>query len=144
MYRAGKPIDASCFALLIDPRAQTITYANAGHRFPYHVGASGLGVLARAGCLLGDSGTTTYRETSAAIAPGDVVVLFTDGLIQTQNADGVAYGERRLQKVLKQRLETDAGARDAIVRSLEEHKGDQPFADDTGLLVVRVDEGAGA
>lgn len=139
LYRSRNPVHTSCFAVLIDPGASTVEYANAGHTIPYHLKRDGsLGVLKGAGPLLGDEATASYKSTQLAIAPGEAFVFYTDGLIKTHGADGAPYGERRLQKLLKSATGTPALVRTQILGSIDEHRGSAPHTDDAALLVVRV------
>ena len=127
------------FALLIDLGAGRVTHANAGHSFPYHVRSDGLGVLSGAGPLLGDEAKATYKEGSVPVAAGNLLVLFTNGLIEARDNAGNAYGERRLQKVLKVANGRPVDVRDALLESIDQHRGANPRRDDAGLLVVRID-----
>lgn len=140
LYRSRNAVHTSCFALLIDRGEGKVHYANAGHHFPYHVrGTAGLGALSGSGPLLGDEAKATYKEGTAAIDAGHYLVLFTDGLIKAQDNAGVAYEERRLQKVLKIANGDAVDVRDAILSSIDQHRGANARTDDAGLLVIRID-----
>jgi serine phosphatase RsbU (regulator of sigma subunit) len=141
LYRSRNSVHTSCFALLVDRGAGTVSWANAGHPFAYHVKPGGLGVLSGAGPLLGDEAKAVYREQQAPVSAGDSLVLFTNGLIQAHNASGKAYGERALQKVLKSANGAPAEIRDAILESIDQHRGEgggQAASDDAALLVVGI------
>src|SRR5262249_25584293 len=49
LFRPQRPIHMTCFAAVFDARAGQVSYANAGHVFPYHMSAGGLGVLGGSG-----------------------------------------------------------------------------------------------
>src|SRR4029453_2324771 len=83
----------TCFASIIDPKAHTITYANAGHNFPYlfrhGVGeANEFQVLMSRGNRLGDLEESTYAEKSHPLQAGDVLVWYTDGIVECENERG--------------------------------------------------------
>ncbi len=138
LYRSRNPVHASCFALAVDAAAGTVSWANAGHPFPYHRRGGTLGVLSGSGPLLGDEAQPSYKSNQAPFNAGDVLVLFTDGLVKAQDLDGVAYGERRLQKVLKGIGDVaPAQARMQLLGSIDEHRGATPMTDDAALLVLR-------
>ena len=139
LYRSRNPVHASCFALVIDAEAGTVSWANAGHPFPYHRRGDGtLGVLPGAGPLLGDEAQPAYKSNQVPFNAGDTLVLFTDGLVKAQDREGVAYGERRLQKSLRGLGDVaPAQMRMQLLGSIDQHRGATPMTDDAALLVLR-------
>ena len=69
---------------------------------------------------------------------GDLVVWYTDGVIDAQNAAGEPFGDRRLQRMLR-RLDrarlTPTGVHDLVYASVAAHRGGRPRADDETLVV---------
>jgi serine phosphatase RsbU (regulator of sigma subunit) len=131
----------TCFASIVDTRQRTITYANAGHNFPYLVraGADGkgeLGSLMVRGNRLGDDPASRYEARTTELAPGDVVVWYTDGIVECEGPEGEEYGERRFRASVRRAAALPAGEmRDAIVADAAGHFGDMPRKDDITLIV---------
>jgi sigma-B regulation protein RsbU (phosphoserine phosphatase) len=85
-----------CYAR-IDTEARRLTFANAGHNPPMLVRSSGrIDTLAPGGTVLGVFPDSTYSQGDFPIAPGDRLVLYTDGMTEGRNAAGDEYGEERL------------------------------------------------
>lgn len=84
---------------IIDPTTGTLAYCNAGHCPPYLVCAQEnreTQRLIRTGIPLGLFGDTTWKRGQAQLDPGDVLVLYTDGITDAQNEQCDFYGEDRL------------------------------------------------
>ena len=88
-----------------EPSSRKLTYINAGHNAAILRRADGrFEFLSSTGLPLGipaPSGTvSSYTETTLPLAPGDTLVIFTDGLVEAINARGLEYGEERLLAAL--------------------------------------------
>jgi sigma-B regulation protein RsbU (phosphoserine phosphatase) len=100
--------------------------------------------LQRGGTLLGILEQTEYEEDSVALAPGDRVVLYTDGISEATNSALEQFGEQRLCEVV-QAIPPDCSARevgDRILAALHVFLADEEPQDDMTLLVLRVLEPA--
>ncbi len=94
-----------------------IRYANAGHLSPLHVSAAGqVGEVEGGGLPLGVARETRYDEHTLLLDPGDMVLGFTDGLIEARSA-GELFGTDRLREALGRAARAGLGAQE-IVRSL--------------------------
>ena len=125
----------------IDVEAGTVTYASAGHDPPLiHRAASGeIEDHPLPALPLGLRPNARYAKLQLDLRPGDVMVLYTDGVTEAMDAGREQFGERRLAEVLKS---TDVnasahGIRDAILAAVEAHCAGSPRHDDTTLIVVR-------
>jgi len=138
----------TCFALLLDPHAGYVEFANAGHCFPYVLRAADAktrkrpGVLAARGNPLGSESKIIQSNRQPWLA-GDVVVLTTDGLSDRIDENGDRFGESRLRKLLTSYemddgLQGVVGLRDRIVRMVETFGGATPADDDMTLIVCRL------
>jgi sigma-B regulation protein RsbU (phosphoserine phosphatase) len=112
LRKTNSPMFASAFYLVADLAAGKLRYANAGHPRPLHL-QRGLGhveALARAkpGPALGVFGDSTYTTYETDLAPRDLVILFTDGLYEVENAEGELFDFSVLERVLARRLERPA------------------------------------
>jgi serine phosphatase RsbU (regulator of sigma subunit) len=134
----------TCFASVIDTRRRTITYANAGHNFPYLFRAGEdrkgeFGSLMIRGNRLGDLRESTYESKTTELVPGDILVWYTDGIVECENAQGEEYGEKRFRSSVRRAAALDAGEmRDAVVGDAMGFFGDAPRKDDMSLVIGRI------
>jgi phosphoserine phosphatase RsbU/P len=85
-----------CFAW-IDPAQGTVTYTNAGHNPPLLIRAGGaVEPLGDGGTVLGVFPDATFVQARIAVAPGDRLVFYTDGISEARNPAGEEFGEQRL------------------------------------------------
>ncbi len=118
-----------------------VRYANGGHNPPLLVRPDGsVDTLPRTGILVGWDETAGYGEATLDLAPGDTLVLYTDGVTEARSEDGSEYGEERLQALLRALVPGGASA-DAVVRAirsdLEGFVGSAEAFDDATVLVAR-------
>jgi hypothetical protein len=133
---------ASMFWCYYEPLAHRLCYVNAGHHAPLLVGERGHGVeiarLDAGGPVLGLLPGARYEQARCDVRPGDVLVLYSDGLIEATDAAGQEYGESRLRELL-----ATAGSgspediRDAILASAGKFLGTAPPRDDLTLVVAK-------
>jgi serine phosphatase RsbU (regulator of sigma subunit) len=134
----------TCFASIFDPHKRTITYANAGHNFPYlyRAGADGrgeFGSLMIRGNRLGDDRNSRYEAKTTELLPGDVVIWYTDGIVECENAAGDEYGEKRFRASVRRAAMLNAGEmRDAIVSDATTFFAQTPRKDDITMIVGRI------
>ena len=95
--------------------------------------------LADGGPVLGLLQAPVYRTASVAANPGDLLVLFTDGISERPNRADEQFGEARLIAVVEHARDSPAQAIcDAIVAAVETFAGGRVSPDDQTLLVVRL------
>ena len=95
----------TCFIAILDTENRRLTYANAGHNFPYLMRArSGeLEMLQEtAGFPLGFEEDSRYQEISTEFAEGDSIILYTDGIVECRGADEDELGYERLEDLVRQ------------------------------------------
>jgi len=115
-------------------------YVNAGHNPPFLLRANGaIERLDIGGIILGLMKTLTpYQEGSVILGPGDVVVMFTDGVSEAMNAEEEDFTEERLEEVLKRvRAMPPAEIIEQIQLALEGHTQGTPQSDDITMLVFK-------
>jgi sigma-B regulation protein RsbU (phosphoserine phosphatase) len=128
----------TAFYAVFDPSSGTLTYASAGHSPPRLRRRDGtLAALNRAQRLpLGIKPDEVYPEQSMPLLDGDRAVLFTDGVIESVNAEGDVFGTGRLDEAL-----TDEGTAEAMLRNVLDLWNDftagVPSTDDRTLVVVK-------
>ncbi|QLA17298.1 SpoIIE family protein phosphatase [Desulfolutivibrio sulfoxidireducens] len=87
--------------MVLELRTGLLTYANAGHPAPVATAPDGgLESLDERGTIIGLEGFAPFEEYSRGLSPGEKVLLYSDGLVDFQNAAGEYFGEKRLLDVL--------------------------------------------
>ena len=134
----------TCFASIIDTRRRSITYANAGHNFPYlfRTGEDGkgeFGSLMIRGNRLGDLRESRYEAKTTELLPGDILVWYTDGIVECESTAGEEYGEKRFRASVRRAAALDAGEmRDAVVADAATFFGETARKDDITMVVGRI------
>jgi serine phosphatase RsbU (regulator of sigma subunit) len=133
----------TCFASIVDTKARTITYANAGHNFPYLFragdGKGEFGSLMIRGNRLGDDPTSKYEAKTTDLVAGDVLIWYTDGIVECENDKKEEYGEKRFRASVRRAAALDAGEmRDAIITEAAAYFDETPRKDDITMIVGRI------
>ncbi|HVV83900.1 MAG TPA: SpoIIE family protein phosphatase, partial [Kofleriaceae bacterium] len=131
----------TCFASVIDTAKRTITYANAGHNFPYLYrateGGGEFGSLMIRGNRLGDLADSTYELKTTELQAGDLLVWYTDGIVECESETGEEYGEKRFRASVRRAAALDAAEiRDAVVSDAAAYFGDAVRKDDITLVLA--------
>ncbi|MGB5933599.1 MAG: SpoIIE family protein phosphatase [Anaerolineae bacterium] len=125
---------------ILDPATGTLTYCNAGHNPPYLLSAQkgdAVQALRRTGMALGVVEDVTWKQEAVQLAPGDVLVLYTDGVTEAQNAQEAFFGEERLLEIAQaNRGRSAQDIQDALIADVHEFVGDASQFDDITLMVV--------
>ena len=123
----------------LDRTTGELAYVNAGHNAPLVVGRDGgLRTLPSTGLCLGMLPEMAYEERRDTLAPGEVMILYTDGLSESRNAAKEEYGADRLADVCRKLSRSTARElMDAIFLDLDAFTGSSPAADDRTLVIVR-------
>ncbi|MGA3088258.1 MAG: SpoIIE family protein phosphatase [Terriglobales bacterium] len=132
----------------LDPTNGIVRMANAGHPYPVHYSSrrGQCDVLPLRGDLLHDrisdnSTTAPYEEYRVAIAPGDVIVLITDGLTEDHVMRGDPYGYRFTAIVEARSRESAETIGEAILDGWKVHPREDDAGDDVSVIVIRVTSG---
>ncbi len=129
-----------CCALL-QPREHgaRLTVACGGHPPPLVRKANGeTSAIDCTGGMLGLSRTVTLRQRVLDLDPGDIVVLYTDGITEAHERNAELFGEERLMDVVSRTRSGAEAVADAIVRAVTDHGPAEP-RDDLAVLVLEVD-----
>lgn len=135
---------ATFFYGILDRNKSIFTSTNAGHNPPILFRTNGkIERLEAGGLLLGFLPDQQYMQQSVTLEPGDVVVLYTDGVTEAvcpsfeMSADGL-FGEKRLIEIV--RNSTAMSAREiqsAILKAISSHTANAPQYDDITLVIIK-------
>jgi serine phosphatase RsbU (regulator of sigma subunit) len=130
---------ATLFVGFYDPCDRTLTYTNAGHFPPLHLGGPGPGRLSQGGLPIGLMPGSLYGEGRRELGVGDLVVLFTDGAVEQPNGDGEEFGEGRLVEILLREREAPlAEILATVTDEIRAWSGGGTPHDDITLVLARV------
>jgi phosphoserine phosphatase RsbU/P len=124
-----------------EPQTGTFTYANAGHSLPEIVRRETGRIPAPRirGVMLGGLPNQVYKEEKVSLIDGDLVFLYTDGIIEAQNSDGEMYKTERLQDVLKNNVSNSASdVETAVIASVNKFTEGMPQKDDITMVTLKV------
>lgn len=125
---------------ILDPSRHTVAYANAGHSLALHVqaGDGAIRQLRPSGMPLGVVKQLPIERDDVALAPGDLLVLYTDGVVDAIDEAEEEFGQDRLESVLYRSRDLPAQeVVDAVLAAVWEHTGDAPILDDITLWVLK-------
>ena len=128
------------FIGVLDPKTGNLTYVNAGHNPPLVAHADGsVEKLEGTGLILGILPVATYAQKTCNLAPGDAVLLFSDGVTEAVRPDAdEEFGEDRLAQSFSKLRDQDA---QSIIESVNQQVRDftagAPPADDITLVVAK-------
>ncbi len=130
---------------VFDPASGSLTYANGGHNPPLIVHTDGSSTLlpSTGGIALGLTPEPSYQQQVVTLAPGDMVVLYTDGVTEAMNGALEEFGVERLQQVFAASQDAAAASRNgaatvnqAIFSAVHAFASDTPQSDDITCLTL--------
>jgi serine phosphatase RsbU (regulator of sigma subunit) len=132
------------FYAILDPASGELVYCNAGHNPPYLVHANEVVPLGGTGMALGVLEEAEWRAGRARLAPGDLLVLYTDGITEARDEAGSLFGEARLVGAVRAaRGQSVDAARAALLRAVRDFASASPADDDITLLLLAREVGGG-
>jgi serine phosphatase RsbU (regulator of sigma subunit) len=125
---------------ILDAQTGLLRYCNAGHNPPLLFRPSNDGSarrLDKTGIPIGIDDEAVWEFAELTIQPEDVLVLYTDGVTEAQNQDGVFFDEDLLQEAVEDQLGSSAyNIQSSILTNLQEFVGDYTQTDDITLMVL--------
>jgi sigma-B regulation protein RsbU (phosphoserine phosphatase) len=123
----------------LDSQKHTFQYINCGHNPPYVINGKGeVKPLLEGGMILGVLEDTEFPTGKINLDKGDLIVLYTDGVTEIRNSNGIMFGERRLIKDMKAVYQEAAKE---IVRTTHQQgvafAGERGLEDDFTLLCIK-------
>lgn len=130
---------ATVFYGILDTHQHTLRFSNAGHDSPYVLHAhANVSRLQTGGVPLGMLEEFPFEEEEVPMSPGDLLVVYSDGVTEAWNTDEVEFGEQRLAEVLRQYHDKTASELiDGVIAAVKSHTGSAPQADDITLVVLK-------
>ena len=127
------------FLAIVDLGTGRLTYVNAGQTPPLLRRQDGsIEKLSTGGIALGMFDASTYQQAETQLAPGDLLVAYSDGLTEAENQAGQPFDEDGLERAID--IYASSSVRD-LARTLftvvERHVGDMKLADDLTVVVVK-------
>lgn len=140
LFRSTEPEKfATLFYGILDRRLNAMTYCNAGHEPPLHFPADQPPRrLETGGLMVGVIEEFAYEDDVCHLAPGDLVVVYSDGVTDMNNAAEEPFGEARLTELIAQHRELSAAALiETVAAAVREHAGDLLPLDDVTLVAIK-------
>ncbi|MCX6573799.1 MAG: SpoIIE family protein phosphatase [Candidatus Aminicenantes bacterium] len=129
----------SFFLAIIDRTTDEVTYVNAGHNPPLLKGRQGpVRRLGSTGVCLGMFPDQVFAEETVVLRPGDILCLYTDGIVESRQGESEEYGDGRLADRLRELADLPAQAiRDRIFEDVFAFSGCSEAGDDMTVVVVK-------
>ncbi len=141
---ARSDLFVTIFYGVLDPESSKFIYSNAGHNPPiwFDARSSTTHFLKAHGIALGVVPEVLVQDNELTLSPGDVLLLYTDGVTEAFNVEGEEFGEKRLAQVIRDcAASTAEELSHAIVSAVRSFVGEEPAFDDVTMVVVKKDEG---
>jgi sigma-B regulation protein RsbU (phosphoserine phosphatase) len=140
LHRSTSPEKfVTLFYGILDTTAHRLVFSNAGHDNPYfYSGDAPVRRLATGGIVLGAIDEYPFQEEAVDLAPGDLLVIYSDGIAEAMNAKGGFFGEERIaETIAKHRDATAAELMEKILAAARKFAGKHPQSDDMTLLILK-------
>lgn len=131
----------TCCYVAVNSRRRSLSYANAGHPYPYHYRPA-TGALTRMQALdpiLGalDVDAVEFEERTLEFQPGDFLVMYSDGVSEARDENESMFEEKDFEPSIREHCKASAiAARDGILDALSDHRKRAPQGDDMTLVVA--------
>ncbi|MEI3867274.1 SpoIIE family protein phosphatase [Microbacterium sp. CCNWLW134] len=125
----------TCLVLVIDLETGRTQFANAGHNLPFVRRARGVAQLHARGMPLGLMPGSVYEEHETVIDPGEIVLLYSDGITEQHSADGEMFGFGRTGDLVS-RADAGQGLIDDAVQTLARFSAGVEQEDDITLVAL--------
>jgi len=135
----------TAFLGVLDPQTGELIYSNAGHNPPVLFRAANeeaIEFLRRSGPALGVLEELTWEQRRLRLAPGDVLIFYTDGVTDAENESRDFYGLERLLKAVRKNMRLPAEAlREALLNDLYTFTQEASQMDDIALMILSREQG---
>jgi sigma-B regulation protein RsbU (phosphoserine phosphatase) len=131
----------SMFLVRLDMEAGRIQYCNAGHNPAvwWDASARTIHLLKPTGPAIGLTGSAKFKSMELRFGPGDLLLLYTDGLVEAHNSEDIEFGKERVTTYVKKHLHQPLNLfLTGLRETAKEFAG--KFDDDVTLMVIRIQE----
>jgi sigma-B regulation protein RsbU (phosphoserine phosphatase) len=129
---------ATFYFAMYDESTHALTYTNAGHLPPMLLRGSDIQTMDSTGTVVGAFPFATYEEKTVPLEHGDILLAYTDGIVEPENVYGEVFGEDRLKDLLLKYARADSS--ELIARTMEavvHWTGSSELQDDMTMVVAR-------
>src|SRR5918995_1004508 len=118
-----------------------ITVSRGGHPPPFLLRTDGsIYKVGEPGRAIGVFDDVNLTEQEASLAPGDALILYTDGVVEARSPDGLFFGEERLMALLRSSVALDASIIASRIEEAVLNFQEQAIRDDVAVMVLRVSD----
>jgi sigma-B regulation protein RsbU (phosphoserine phosphatase) len=130
---------ATFFYGILDPERHELAYTNAGHNPPMLVRASGeIETLEAGGLPVGLMPGSAYESAAVDVRPGDVLVLYTDGVSEAADTGNEEYGTERLERLAREGAALEPGELlDRVYDDVFAFSAGMPQGDDITMMILK-------
>jgi serine phosphatase RsbU (regulator of sigma subunit) len=145
VLRAGLPGRAFASVVYAELRPDgRVAYVSAGHPPALCLRSGARRFLGRSGPVLGPFEQVSYRATRSRLAPGELLVLYTDGIVERRDPKGDLYGVERLAQVVEAHAtEPLSEILERVFAQATDFGAGAPWSDDATLVIVRREASSG-
>jgi phosphoserine phosphatase RsbU/P len=129
---------ATFYFAMYEETTHSLTYTNAGHLAPMLVRDGNFEMLDSTGTVVGAFPFANYKEKTVVLEHGDMLVAYTDGIVEPENEYGEMFGEDRLKELISKYANVDSS--EIIARAMESvihWTGSSELQDDMTMVVAR-------
>jgi sigma-B regulation protein RsbU (phosphoserine phosphatase) len=129
---------ATFYFAVYDEATHSLTYTNAGHLAPMLLRGNDIQTMDSTGTVVGAFPFATYEEKTVPLEHGDILLAYTDGIVEPENVYGEVFGEDRLKDLLIKHAHADSS--ELIARTMEavvHWTGSSELQDDMTMVVAR-------
>lgn len=125
--------------VVLNPSTQEFTYVSGGHRPPLLIHSDGsLRMLTVHGPALGIFDDVIYPTENLSLIHSDLLVIYTDGVIEIVNQNGIEFGVERLAATVNQYRDLPAGEiTQKVIQTTRQFCGHQSYTDDFTLVIIK-------
>jgi serine phosphatase RsbU (regulator of sigma subunit) len=144
LQQAGTTMFATCFYVVADVQRAELRFANAGHPCALHVRCDGasaekLDDQKSRGPVMGIFPSATYATATRSMAKGDLVMLFTDGLFEVEDATGAFFNEEQLRATASRHAAlVPEEFFDRVLGDIRKYSKSETFADDVCVVGIQI------
>jgi sigma-B regulation protein RsbU (phosphoserine phosphatase) len=136
--RADTIMFVTLFFGVIDMSTGRLRYVNAGHPAPVIAGEGDIRILKeRSGPAIGINPSANYEVHETALAQGEMLFAYTDGVTEAQNPQGLLLGKDKLFNVVDSKLIMPQTLIDSVRKTLLEHRKGQHRSDDITMVAMK-------